>query len=464
MAGVGAEYRRVNLSSDPLYGYVRVTKPGGVPGEVAEQDLIDNVWLRRLRLIHQLQTAWWVYATAEHSRFQHSLGSMHLAGEWGKHLYPTLREHHPDLPSRGLIVEILRLAGLLHDIGHGPFGHFFDQNYLCQWGINHEDIGRELILRQLSPLIKELRAAPDEDFAPGEQIDPTWVAYLISHQDLPQLQAPAWLTDLKPAVIGPFSADNMDYVPRDAYICGVAVGAVDVQRIIHYSFFSEQGLSLHMHGSEALFMFLSARLFLYQQVYFHRTVRRIDLQLREVFRPTMEILLGGNPLEQLARFERLNEWYLLVEVDRWARGEGNALQRELGGAWADLTERRLKWQLVYSAHAEAGEAPSKVFSLGPAALAARIRELLPPEFSDLEFEVDIASQESQSVNPLAERGDILLYDPLEENFQHSRVLDLFQRLPERMALLRIFARDERGRTDLARAVRAVVASDHNASR
>jgi len=147
-----AEYRRVNLSSDPIYRYVRVTKPGGVPGAVAEQDLIDNPWLQRLRRIHQLQSAWWVFATAEHSRFQHSLGAMHLAGEWAGHLYPTLRQLHPEAPSQAVVTETLRLAGLLHDIGHGPFGHFFDENYLARWGIDHEVIGRHLILHELDRL------------------------------------------------------------------------------------------------------------------------------------------------------------------------------------------------------------------------------------------------------------------------------------------------------------------------
>ena len=81
MAELPPEYSRVNLSSDPIYRYVRITKggPGGVPGTAAEQDLVDSAWLQRLRRIHQLQSAWWVFATAEHSRFQHALGAMHLA-------------------------------------------------------------------------------------------------------------------------------------------------------------------------------------------------------------------------------------------------------------------------------------------------------------------------------------------------------------------------------------------------
>src|SRR5579884_1452593 len=131
-----AAYRRVNLSSDPIHRYVQITKPGGVPGVAAEQDLIDHLWVQRLRRIHQMQSAWWVFATAEHSRFQHALGAMHLAGEWARRLYPTLRRQHPDLPSSPVVVETLRLAGLLHDVGHGPFGHFFDENYLARWGVD----------------------------------------------------------------------------------------------------------------------------------------------------------------------------------------------------------------------------------------------------------------------------------------------------------------------------------------
>jgi len=452
------EYSRFNLSSDPIYRYLRITKggPGGVPGHASEQDLVDTAWMQRLRRIHQLQSAWWVFATAEHSRFQHALGSMHLAGEWARHLYPSLRAACDGTPSAALVEETMRVAGMLHDVGHGPFGHFFDENYLDAWGIDHEVIGRRLITGRLAGLIASLGASPNADFEAGERVDPRWVAYLISPAELAGFQAPAWVAALKPALVGAYSADNMDYVPRDSYICGVASGPVDVQRIIHYSFISERGLTLHSHAAEALYMFLSARLYLYSQVYFHRTVRRIDLQLREVFRPTVELLLGGNPLELLDRYEVLTEWSLLSEVDRWAHGHGDARQRELGEAWGDVVARRLKWKLIYQGHTDAKEIPTGALSVTREQFARGLRERLPKALRDIVFEVDVAAQESRAFNPMTETADILIYEPLGNRFQQSRVLDLFKRLPVRMSLFRIFAHDEAHRDVLIRAANDVL--------
>jgi HD superfamily phosphohydrolase len=451
------EYSRVNLSSDPIYRYLRITKggPGGVPGRSAEQDLVDSPWLQRLRRIHQLQSAWWVFATAEHSRFQHALGAMHLAGEWARHLHSSLSVSCSGTPSIALVEETMRMAGLLHDVGHGPFGHFFDENYLDTWGIDHEVVGRALITGPLAELVEGLGASPTADFEAGERIDPRWVAYLIASPELQGFEAPAWLAALKPAMVGAYSADNMDYVPRDSYICGVAAGPVDIQRILHYSFISERGLTLHAHAAEALYMFLSSRLYLYEQVYFHRTVRRIDLQLREVFRPTVELILSGNPLERLDQYLTFTEWALLSEVSRWALGEGDARKRELGKAWSEVVERKLKWRLLYQGHTDAVDAGAAL-GVSRAEFARMIRERLPARTRSIEFEVDVAAQQSRAFNPLNETSDILLYDPLEDRFQQSQVLDLFRRLPVRMTLFRIFARDTAHSRELIAAANAVL--------
>jgi HD superfamily phosphohydrolase len=154
-------YERVNLVADPIHGYIPFTKrlESGI-AVVAEEDIIDSSWLQRLRRIHQLQAAWWVFPSGEHTRFQHSLGTMHVAGEFAGHLYDSLAAVCKEsIPSRAKVVETARIAGLLHDVGHGPFGHFFDEYYLGKkWNITHEMIGQRIITGPLrTPIERETK-------------------------------------------------------------------------------------------------------------------------------------------------------------------------------------------------------------------------------------------------------------------------------------------------------------------
>ena len=173
-----SEYSRVNLSSDPIYRYLRITKggPGGVPGEAAEQDLVDSAWLQRLRRIHQLQSAWWVFATAEHSRFQHALGAMHLAGSGRSRDIDEQLQVHSSLDWSEETMRSIASSRRRH----GPFGHFFDENYLDTRKIDHGH--RPCAIPPLAPVIGALGFITR--FEPGERIDPRWVAYLISSAEL----------------------------------------------------------------------------------------------------------------------------------------------------------------------------------------------------------------------------------------------------------------------------------------
>lgn len=381
-------FEAVNLISDPIHGYIELTKrltPAaagaiGLPDEdLAEQDVLDTAWVQRLRRISQLQSARWVFPTAEHSRFTHGLGVMHEAGTWARSLYPSLRsallaaEPNATVPSEGLVVETLRMAGLLHDVGHGPFAHFFDDHVLADFEapsdprrgagkrLSHEDISQRIIEDELGPLLRGLRRAPGatperDAFADGESIDPRWVAFLIAKPALADDTMPRWVRWLAPLLSGVFTVDNLDYVRRDAYLTGVAAGPVDVERLRRYVYISERGLTLYEPGIGALEMFLTARRFMYQQVYFHRTVRAIDLDLAEVFGPSVRAIFGaGSPIDRLADYADLDEYALLHQAARWARGEDVAqVGPAIAAAWRAILLRQPTWRSEAEVRAEYG--------------------------------------------------------------------------------------------------------------
>ncbi|HYS02135.1 MAG TPA: HD domain-containing protein, partial [Candidatus Eisenbacteria bacterium] len=446
MADLARGYDAVNLVADPLHGYIKITKRSASGDVAAEQDLLDDPWLQRLRRIHQLQSAWWVFPSAEHSRFQHALGAMHLAGEWARHVYPNLRLVAPDAPSAACVEETLRVAGLLHDVGHGPFGHFFDQNYLDRFGSDHEVIGRQLILGPLAAVIRALQSSPAGPFEPGERIDPRWVGELIAEDPLPGPAPPRWVRLLKPILCGTYTVDNLDYVPRDAYMCGVAVGPVDVARLLHYTFLGEEGMLLHQHGTQALLMFLNARLYLYNNLYFHRTVRRIDLHMREIFRETIDQLLPGDPLAHLDAYQALTDWSLIESVTRWRQGAGRL--RELGLEWERIVRRELKWRMIFEDYSEISEMPAG-FPPQPARVEAILRAQLPADLRDASLVVDVASVDPRPQNPLQDRGAVRIYNPMSRAVESSEVADLFRRLPIRTTLLRVFTADA-GRAEVLR--------------
>ena len=234
---------------DPIHDFIRVYHH--------ELPLIDHPIFQRLRRIRQLSGAHLTYPAAQHTRFEHSLGVMHIAGQAGH-----------SLNEKGFLksddIQVLRLAALLHDIGHGPFSHLYEE-IIQKKKMSHEDFGKQIILKsEIGDIIS--KNGFDKKFI-------TKIAFGNSKFQY-----------LNEIVSGALSADMMDYLLRDGYFTGAEHAKVDHKRITQSLNVHRKKLALERSALYSFESMMHSRYQMFKAVYFHKTVRAAEVMLLEALR------------------------------------------------------------------------------------------------------------------------------------------------------------------------------------
>jgi len=282
---------------DALHGFIHY-------GE-REELVINSRAVQRLRRISQLGLTCYVYPCATHSRFEHSLGVMHLAGRIAERV-----------GIGGDDLECVRLAGLLHDLGHGPFSHVSD----VPLGVLAEKAGT--VPERLPPSkIHEritadlIRRNPELVSAIGEK------RYTVA-EILDPLEKPSKPL-LRQIVSGPLDADKLDYLLRDSFLCGVRYGVIDLEWLVDC--FTTIGtkdkhLSIRRDGIEAAEQLLLARYQMTRQVYTHRVRRITDAMLRcAILHAAHSGSKAGEEIRRLYTYQDNGTWLedYLSSDDHW---------------------------------------------------------------------------------------------------------------------------------------------------
>lgn len=301
------------VSRDPVYSEIML-----YPLEILT---IDTKAVQRLRYLSQLVGAEYVYPGATHTRFAHSLGVMHLAGTYAQQLYDT-----PDK------VRILRLAGLLHDIGHGPFSHQFDDVVYKKLGFadGHDEF-RVRLLREYFPsaLLKNyeesnenLKRAVEEDLRMtlGDLSENMIDNFSQLMEEVIEVFAGEESGTIDFAIVqGPLGADRIDFVLRDSYYAGTrGFGTGSIDRLVRNSMIVKKDgkeiLAYDAKVVDEIYTTLFGRFMMYKNVYFHKTSRAADMMIQELLDLSYKALHLDERVLNIETFLDLTDQTIINEV------------------------------------------------------------------------------------------------------------------------------------------------------
>jgi HD superfamily phosphohydrolase len=267
---------------DPVLGFVYITEE--------EKDLIDSFPVQRLHRLRQLAGAEFVYPGANHTRFEHSVGVMYLASQVAEN--PNISKLVTEDEA-----ESVRVAGLLHDVGHGPFSHVFEQLLEKQLGKTHEDITLWLIENsELKDILKKAGCKPEA----------------VARLAVGRLNRPgkAFLDQIISSAV---DVDKQDFIVRDTYHTGAEYGFIDVSRLIHTLDVLDGDLAVDLGSLSALESLMIARIESFRSVYFHRVGRAAQIMLASAMEkadPELGLTSFKSPEEYLA-MDDYSVWTML---------------------------------------------------------------------------------------------------------------------------------------------------------
>ena len=266
---------------DPVQGYIGLTD--------IEKRVIDTLPVQRLRGIKQLSIGSIAYPGGDHTRFAHSLGVMHIAGQIVERLRASVTISDDEW-------QAVRLAGLLHDIGHGPFSHSSEEILVKYRGLNHEQLGKEVV--EKSELADVLKGC---GFEPREIIDLTFGTEVKGKRYLHQITA------------SQVDADKLDFLVRDSYYTGVEYGRIDISRLVQAMDVVGDEIAIDLKALYALEAFMIARYEMFLAVYYHRSVRAAEIMLHKAMDYTHDII-GLTTFKNIDEFLRMDDAYVLTKL------------------------------------------------------------------------------------------------------------------------------------------------------
>lgn len=310
---MGEEFRH-KIIIDPVHGDIGLSK--------LETELIDTPTFQRLRRIKQLGFAYTVYPNARHSRFEHSLGVLHIMSR----ILESLRSKDKDAVSEDEYRK-LRIASLLHDIGHYPYSHLMEKidwdstrKYISKKGQNegaetslpkeypkHDKLGEIIITKR-----KDIREKLESN-----KIGPLDIAALVRghHQSIPNLLSAS------------LDVDRLDYLLRDSLNTGLPYGRVDLNYLVNnLELTDEKELVVHAKARTSVEHMLMGRYFMFNTVYTHKTVFAFEEIIRKIIFLLWEkgeIYKSGEDIEEMAKadsneFLAFDDWYVDKLIDKYA--------------------------------------------------------------------------------------------------------------------------------------------------